>query len=330
MVSKIESNPEYVRSFRDPHIAWGAIFAAVVVALAVQVLLGMLGTAIGASTLDPAKVDGSPNASSFGIGAGIWWVVSSLIALYMAGWIAGHLSGNARKSDAVIHGLAAWAVATIVMLYLVTSAAGSVMSGAAGVLSKVADVSAQGVAAAAPSVKDAVKDAAGNAGFSFDALKDQARTVLAQSGKPGLQPGAIGQTAKDAVSNSQTPDANGNQDIGSMLDKLFANGKAATSQVDRDAVVHVVMQRTGKSRPEAEQQVAAWETSYQQAKAKFDEAKQQAAAKAREVADATAKAVSRAALLAFIASLLGALAAMFGASRSSRRYLVDQNVHVTS
>lgn len=329
MASQIAPNNEHVAKVQYPRISWGAIFAAVVVALAIQVLLGMLGTAIGASTLDPATVDGSPSASSFGIGAAIWWVVSSLIALYVAGWIAGHLSGNARKSDAVLHGLAAWAVATIVTLYLVTSAAGSVMSGATAALGKVAEVSAQGVAAVAPSVKNAVQDAAGNAGFSFDDLKNQARTLLAQSGKPGLQPGAMGQSAKDALNNAQTPDAAGNQDIGSMLDKLFANGKAATSQVDRDAVVNVVMQRTGKSRPEAEQQVAAWETSYQQSKAKFDEAKQQAAAKARQVADATAKAVSRAALLAFIASLLGAVAAMLGASRSSGRYLVDQNLHVT-
>lgn len=64
-------------------------------------------------------------------------------------------------------------------------------------------------------------------------------------------------------------------------------------------------------------------------KSKFDEAKQQAAVKAREAADATAKAVSRAALLGFIASLLGAVAAMFGASRSSGRYVLKENVKVS-
>ena len=49
----------------------------------------------------------------------------------------------------------------------------------------------------------------------------------------------------------------------------------------------------------------------------YDDAKQQAEAKARQAADATAKAVSQAALLAFIASLLGAFAAMFGALKSA-------------
>ena len=118
-----------------------------------------------------------------------------------------------------------------------------------------------------PGVTDAVKDAAGSAGFSTDAIKDQARKLLAQTGKPGLQPGVIAQDAKDAVKNAPAPDAAGSQDVGSMMDKLFAKGKSVASQVDRDAVVNVVMQRTGKSRPEAEQQVAAWESSYQQSKA---------------------------------------------------------------
>ena len=305
-----------------PKISWGAVIAAVVVALALQALFGMLGTAIGASTIDPTKTDGSPSGTSFGIGAGIWWVITSLISLYCAGWISGHLSGAPRKSDAVLHGLAAWALVTMLMLYFISSTAGSVFNSATSVLGKIADVSAKGAASAAPALTDAAKNAASTVGFSFDDLKNQARTVLAQTGKPNLQPNAVEQAAKDAASPPRQAGQE-NQDIGSMLDRLFASGKSVASSADRDAVINVVMQRTGKSKAEAEQQVAAWEASYQQSKAKFEEAKQQAEVKARQAAEATAKAVSRAALLAFIASLLGALAAMYGASRSATRYFTD-------
>ena len=38
-------------------VAWGAIFAGVVVALIVQVMLTMLGVGIGMATLDPASGD---------------------------------------------------------------------------------------------------------------------------------------------------------------------------------------------------------------------------------------------------------------------------------
>ncbi|MES2830480.1 MAG: hypothetical protein V4695_00625 [Pseudomonadota bacterium] len=318
MATTVTSNNDYLNKEARPSVSWGAIFAAVVVGLALQALLGMLGTALGASTIDPSKVEGSPSAAAFGIGAGIWWVVSSLISMFAAGWIAGHLSGTAHKSDTVLHGLATWALTTILVLYMLSSAAGSAFSGAANALGKVADVSAKGVAAVAPDMAAAAKDAAGEAGFSWDDIKSQARTLLAQTGKPALQPDA----AANTVSNAAGAAAAGEQDIGAMLDKLFASGKDAASQVDREAVINVVMQRTGKNRADAEKQVAAWETSYQQSKQKYEEVKRQTEAKAREAADATAKAVAQAALLAFIASLLGALAAMFGAAKSGARRLL--------
>ena len=132
------------------------------------------------------------------------------------------------------------------MLYFVSSAAGSVFNGATSVLGKVADVSAKGAASAAPAITDAAKEAASNAGFSFEDLKNQARTVLAQTGKPNLQPSAVEQAAKHAASPSSQA-GQGNQDIGSMLDRLFASGKNVASSADRDAVINVVMQRTGKS-----------------------------------------------------------------------------------
>jgi len=89
-----------------PNISWGAIFAVVVVGLALQALFGILGIALRASTIDPVKAQRSPTASAFGIGAGIWWVVSSFISMYAAGRVAGHLLGTADKTDTVLHGLA--------------------------------------------------------------------------------------------------------------------------------------------------------------------------------------------------------------------------------
>lgn len=303
-----------------PRIVWSAVFAGVVVAVAVQVLLGILGTGIGASTIDPLdRGNGSPSASAFGMGAGIWWAVSSLVALFIAGWIAGRLSWVTRTFDAVIHGLVAWALATIVAVYLLASTAGSVFSGAASVLGTAATVSAAGAAAVAPQLKDAAKGAMESAGVSWDDIKNEARALMRQTGKPGLQPDVVAKQAQGAVRSAATdPQAtaaqsdSGNQDILALLDRLFQKGKDTASQVDRDAVINVVMARTGVSREEATKRVAGWEETYQQSKARFEQAKQQAEQKAREAADATAKAVSRAAIAGFFALLLGAIAAMVG------------------
>ena len=60
-------------------VCWGAVIAGAVIALALQLLLTMLGTGI-----DPlASGDVSPSAAGFGIGAAVWWGVSSLIALVL-------------------------------------------------------------------------------------------------------------------------------------------------------------------------------------------------------------------------------------------------------
>ena len=54
---------------RAPHsrLSWGAVLAGVVLAIAVQLVLGILGAGIGLSLVDP--VEGTtPGAGGFGIG----------------------------------------------------------------------------------------------------------------------------------------------------------------------------------------------------------------------------------------------------------------------
>ena len=61
---------EDVRTTMLSKVSWGAVLAGVVLALATQILLNMLGVGIGAATLDPAIGD-SPSAMSFSIAAGL-------------------------------------------------------------------------------------------------------------------------------------------------------------------------------------------------------------------------------------------------------------------
>jgi hypothetical protein len=116
-------------------ISWGAIFAGAVVAIVLQVALGLLGTGVGFAVAEPGE--------ALAIGAGIWWLVSGLLALFVGGFVAGHLAGVARNADGFIHGAVMWAVATLFSLWMLTTAVGAVAGGAAGILG-------QGAAAAAP------------------------------------------------------------------------------------------------------------------------------------------------------------------------------------
>ena len=314
-------------------VSWGAVFAGMVIAVVVQLVLSLLGAGIGLSTIDPLRYN-TPDASTFGMGAGIWWVISSVVALFAGGWVAGHLSGSPDKTDAVLHGLLTWGLATIVTVYLLASILGSVVRGGASVVGKTASVAAAGVGAAAGPAGDMVKDQMAASGITLDGLKAQAQKLLAQTGNPALQPGAIANQASAAAGQLTTAAAgsSGNlpsDDLQGALQKIITSGKSTIDQADRESVVNVVMARTGVSRPEAEQRVDAWSKQYQDARVQFEQKKTEAEAKARQVADDAASASSKAALGMVLALVLGAIAAAFGGRMARRHVEVVTQTHRT-
>lgn len=306
-------------------ISWAAVAAGAVTALAIQVLLGMLGTGIGASTIDAINTGETPTASALGTGAAIWWFVSIAISLLAGGWIAGRLSGAIRTSEGGMHGMLTWAVLLLAMVYILSSAAGSLVRGAAGVLGTAASVTATGAAAAAPKIAEVAGEQLGQAGISFETIKQEAMALLKQTGKPELQPGNVAQQASGAAAEAGRIASNPNeQDFSAMLQRLLSKGRDTASEVDREAVVNVVMARSGLSREEATKRVAGWQSTADQARAKAAEASEQAKVKAREVADASAKAVSSAMLLGFLAFAIGGLIAWWGGTLGQRRELLNR------
>jgi len=110
-------------------VSWGAIFAGAAIATAIMVLLGLLGIAIGATISDPISGD-TPSAKAFGIGAGLWWIVSGILALLAGGWASARMAGLRRKGEGPLHGLVTWAVTTLALVVLMSSAIGGIASGA--------------------------------------------------------------------------------------------------------------------------------------------------------------------------------------------------------
>lgn len=93
-------------------ISWAAIFAGLFVALAIELLLSLLGVGFGAGTIH-AVSGTSATAGSLGIGSGIWFLISTLVALFAGGWVAGRLAGMPRATDGVLHGIVAWSLTTL-------------------------------------------------------------------------------------------------------------------------------------------------------------------------------------------------------------------------
>jgi hypothetical protein len=255
-------------------VSWGAILTGVVVALATQVLLAMLGLGIGLSGIEPTQVGDNPAASSMGIGAAVWWALSGILAALAGGWVAARLAGVPSRQIGLLHGLATWAVATLVVLWLLSGTASAIVGGAFNVVGR----TLSGVGGAAGGAVSSVAQGLGN---PLEALQDEIR-------------GAAGPNTD--------PQAAGRQLAAAMGRVLTSEGDAANQA--RQTAVDVLI-RQGVAPDEAQRRVQDWEQRYR-------ETRDQAAAQARAAADAAADGASTAAFYGFIALLLGAIAGAFG------------------
>ena len=304
-------------------ISWSAVLAGVLVALVCQMLLSLLGIGIGLSTIDPVS-EQNP-AAGLGTGSAIWYVVSSLLSLFAGGWIAGRLSRSARLFDGTIHGILTWCLATLLTIYFLTTTIGSLIGGATRLVGGIVRTAGSAVAVAAPGIGNVVEGQLKENGIDLQKidlsdLKREANRLLLQTGDKNLNPEVLERKAKQAGSQAETAAGRAAENpqaaddvAGGLFDRLFRQGQATVNSVNREDAVNVVMKRTGKSRAESEQIVDNWISTYKQAVVKVEQTRQEAETKARQAADATASAASKAAIFGFFGLLIGVVAAGYGA-----------------
>ena len=301
-------------------ISWRSIFAGVVVALVLQLTLNLLGLSVGAGVIDPASEQDPLNG--IGIGGGIWLVISGVIALFAGGWTAGHLANMPKAMDGILHGILAWGLITLLSFYLMTSAVGNLLSGAANVVGQGMALLGEGVVAAAPEVKQAAQQALDEQDLSLRSIRQEAQELLQQTGsaeeiKDEAQQAT--QSARRAARDVAVSPGDAQRDLDQALDKVIQSIKQGARAVDTQDLANVIAARTDKSPEEAERIAQRWTQQAQQA---IDQAQQaadqvqQAAAQASEKAAAT---ISAAALWAFVALVLGGIAAGVGGMLGSPR-----------
>lgn len=273
-------------------ISWGAVLAGAVVAVALGVMLNVLGVAIGAGTLDPATPGETPSASTFGSAGGIWLLVTNLIGLGTGGWVAARLSGTADGTDGALHGLSVWAVGFLLSAVLVGNLIASTTSTVASGASSALGTAVQGVGQAAGQAAQAVAP-------QIAAATDP--EALVRRLQQGLQIG--GEPAQ------MTPDQR-RAEIAQILGERLRQGSFPGQQ--RDRLVQLVAAESGISPQDADARIQELETRAREAVA-------QAETQAREAAEAAANTAATGSYLIFGAMLLGAVAAVIGARIGTRR-----------
>lgn len=268
------------RSVLINRVSWGAVFAGAALMLTAQIVLNLIGIGIGASTLDPLTSD-NPSASSFSIGAAIWWAVSGIIAAFLGGYVASRLSGTPKDSTGSWHGLTAWAVGTLVLFYLLTTTIGSLVGGAFSGVSSAVGGLGRGAATAAQVAAPSLT----NATDPFSALDRMVKNTS------GNDPAALQDAAVAAM-------------------RAVVTGDQAQADAAREQAAQALAKAQNIPVDQAKTKVGEYEKQYMDTVASAKE-------KAKQAADVTAKAVTTGALLGSVALLLGALAAWFGGKAGS-------------
>jgi hypothetical protein len=150
----------------------------------VYLVMSVLGTAIGASLLAPmSKPD---PLRGFGFGSGVWVIVTTVLAVFVGSYYA----GRCAPVLGWLHGLLAWAVMTLFILYGMTSLITGAVSTAGSVAATGAQVGAQVGATAA--------NQGGGANSIVDTAKQQMQSAMASAASMASSPEA-GQRARETA-----------------------------------------------------------------------------------------------------------------------------------
>lgn len=326
------------------HASWGSIIGGVVSALAVSLLMSLLGTAIGFGMVDPTSDD---PVGGVGTAFGIWSGISLLVSLVVGGFVAGRLSGYAGYA----HGFLVWATSLIVALIIATMAVGSAVQMAGSALGSMASAAGSVVSqtgSAAGSLGKGIGELTGKLDAKFDVsgqlnngdVEDNIKEALQKSGVPALQPDYLSkqlqgakQDLQQAFEEVRANPSNFDQASQQLMDTLKKRVDGLSDQIDRDAAVKALVNNSQMSQSDAEhtvdeaidryhQAVATVKERVNQLEQQVNDSREQAdqmIAKAREEAAKAASAMAKSALWAFIGLLIGAAVSAFAGKWGTRQ-----------
>ena len=285
------------RTSKFRSISWGAIFAGTSAALALQVLLMLLGAGLGFAIYTPLT-DANPIAD-FGKGAVIIQGISAVFSLWFGGWVAGRFTPMGARTTGWLHGFSVWCAATVAGVLFVSVGAGWALGDLAKVVGGGLSLAGKPAAAAAGGAADVAKDALKRTGDTLTSFTDE----------------AVGH-----LPTGSTADLNvrAKRDVGLAVARLFNPTNQTNAAENRAAVVKALVDSAGLSADDAEKTVAGWMATYDQLKADLAAAKNAADTKAREAADKASEALAIFSLCAFAGFALGALAASCGGSHGAK------------
>jgi hypothetical protein len=227
-------------SIGNPRITWSAVCAGWAVGLALQTVLTLAGLGFGAWAID--LHDANP-AQGIPVGAAVWTGLSMLISAFLGGYLASRLSGSAERSNGVYHGLVVWGVNWLIFVWLTTTAMATMIGGAFSIFGATLRTLEPGISNAASA---AVSRTAGRITLSVDDVRREIESVVGATGQPELELEAMPRDAGRAGKKRRQ-----REPLGRITGQSLAELRDKLTVFDREAAVHLMMNRFGMSDAQA-------------------------------------------------------------------------------
>jgi hypothetical protein len=235
-------------------VSWPAILAGGFAAVALSIVLFTLGAGLGLSAVSPWS-DRGISSDTAALAGGIYLVVVAVMSSAVGGYIAGRLRARwlGTHTDEIYfrdtaHGFLAWAVATVISVAFLASAATTITGGAAA---------GAGPGAAMAGNRGAMQDRLN--GYSDELLRPNFAAAKTNDAAPTTTTTGTATTAPTgslSVPGNDQPrvQASDRTEVYRLLAKSERGG--AMAQRDHDYLVQMVAARTGLSQADAEKRVA--------------------------------------------------------------------------
>jgi hypothetical protein len=296
---------------RHAYVDWPAIFAGIVLASAIALVLLTFGSAIGLSF---ANFHGSTGVSPVwvAIAAASWLLWVEVSSMMCGGYLAGRMRRRAHdatehESDVRdgAHGLIVWGGALIIGAIVTVSGIGASVSA-------ISNVAGTATTAAAAGAGPAAGAAASNSGFNPNTYFADALFRPASGAAPAANAAAApaaGSAAPAAAPATPATPAAGADRAGAVAEagRILANGAIAGSVSDTDKayLADLVARNTGMSADDSKKRVDDVLSQVDQAKQKAADAAETARKTAVIAAFITAASLLVAAVGAYWAAMMG-------------------------
>ena len=288
---------------RASAVSWSSIAAGATAAAALTLILSMLGTGLGLSSVSPWAYTGV-TAKTLGVSTILWLTFTQLIASGLGGYLAGRLRTKwvAVHTDEVFfrdtaHGFLAWAVSALMTVALLSSMIGSIVSSGIQAGSMAAAATTGSAAVGAEMAKYNAEPMA----YFMDSLFRKDIYAVASSAILD-ESGAMQRVNKEPAESE------------AEITRIFMNSIATGPLPAEDSryAGQLVAQHTGLTQQAAEKRVT-------DIYARIQSRLRTAEIAAKEAVDSARKASVYASLWFFISLLIGAFVASFAATYGGRQ-----------